>query len=330
MSVYAVSADIWALSEENDRRFHRWLTLIGVPVLVIAFVVPFLELHGLQRGGGLAGQAQYVEFIEEPAAPVEEQAEEPAPAEEPEPEPETQPEEEVAAEETVVETPVTETAPTEPDVVQQTRQARERAQQSGVLAFSDALQDLRSPTLSGVDAAQPLAQGSLDTTSRERSNSNTSQQIAQSAARSSGGVAATRVQRREAGTGIGERRTTTVEKPEGFGENTAPQVGQGGDKLFQGRSIDEIQLVMDRNSSAFYTIYNRALRNNQYLQGTISVSITISPSGQVTDCKVVSSTMGDPEFEQKIVRRIMLINFGAKDVPTMTIPSYPLHFHELG
>ena len=27
---------------------------------------------------------------------------------------------------------------------------------------------------------------------------------------------------------------------------------------------------------------------------------------------------------------IMLINFGAKDVPTMTIPSYPLHFHELG
>ena len=329
MSVYAVSADIWALSEENDRRFRRWLTLIGVPVLLVAFVIPFLELHGLQRGGGLAGQAQYVDFIEEPAAPVEEVAEEPEPAEETEPEPE--PEAEPETEEAVAETPVAEPVPTEPDTVTKTREARERAQQSGVLAFSDALEDLRSPTRSGVDAAQPLAQGSLETSKRrDRSSSQASEQIAQSAARSSGGVAATQVQRREAGTGIGERRTTTVEKPKGFGENTAPQVGQGGDKLFQGRSIDEIQLVMDRNSSAFYKIYNRALRTNAYLQGTISVSITIAPSGQVTDCKVVSSTMGDPEFEEKIVRRIMLINFGAKDVPTMTIPSYPLHFHELG
>ena len=330
MSVYAVSRDIWELDQETDRRFYRTLALIGIPVLLIALVIPMLELHGLQRGGGLAGQAQYVEFIDEPAA-TDEQAEEPAPVEDEEI-PTEVPEPEPAAEQA----PVVEEKPPvlqpQPDARDRTERAREQARQAGVLAMADALADLRSPELAGLDAARPLRQAAASASSRERPSQrrDVTEQIAASAARSSGGVASSQVQRREAGTGLGERRTTTVERPKGFGDATAPQAGQGGDKPFAGRSIDEVQLVMDRNKGSFYALYNRELRSNPYLQGTIIVSITIEPSGRVSDCKVVESTTGSPEFDEKICTRIRLINFGAKNVPTQTIPSYPLYFQELG
>jgi outer membrane biosynthesis protein TonB len=71
---------------------------------------------------------------------------------------------------------------------------------------------------------------------------------------------------------------------------------------------------MDANKNAIYAIYNRALRSNPALEGKMVFKIAIEPSGKVSEASVVSSELNDPALERKLLARIRLINFGAKDV----------------
>lgn len=321
MSAQSIQWQSWDLAAESDRRFRRLVLIVGVPLLIIGIVIPFLELVGLTRGGGTLTGSRYVELLPEQPAPVAEKVEEPKPAEEDQPEPE-----EAKAQPEPKPTPKPEIPP---DVQQQraVERARETASRSGVMAFADQLQALHT----GVAAIErpDQALNSLDTAGGSSSAAD-SRVFEQSAAASSGGIGsptgtgATR--RTQAGTGLGERRTTVVESPVGFGQDrTRP--GQGGDKLIAGRTLEEIQLVFDRNKGAITAIYNRAARENPNLgAGKITISLTIAPNGSVTECKLVNSTFNDPELERKIVQRVMLMNFGAKDVPAYTYPNYPIHF----
>ncbi len=84
------------------------------------------------------------------------------------------------------------------------------------------------------------------------------------------------------------------------------------------RSREEIELIFDRNKGAIYALYSRALRDQPELQGKMVLEFTISPTGEVTMCRVVSSELKDPELEAKIVARVRLFRFEAKDVETIT------------
>jgi periplasmic protein TonB len=84
------------------------------------------------------------------------------------------------------------------------------------------------------------------------------------------------------------------------------------------RSREEIELVFDHNKGAIYGLYNRALRERAELQGKLVLEFTISPSGEVTMCRVVSSELNDPDLESKIVARVRLFHFEAKDVESIT------------
>jgi len=84
------------------------------------------------------------------------------------------------------------------------------------------------------------------------------------------------------------------------------------------RSREEIELVFDKNKGAIYALYSRELREKPELQGKLVLQFTISPAGDVTDCKVVSSELNDPDLERKIVARVKLFRFDAKDVETIT------------
>ncbi len=66
-------------------------------------------------------------------------------------------------------------------------------------------------------------------------------------------------------------------------------------------------------------------RKDPTLQGQVVLELLIDPSGRVVDCKVVSSELADTSVVAKLVSRIRLFDFGAKDVATTTI-SYPVHF----
>jgi protein TonB len=98
--------------------------------------------------------------------------------------------------------------------------------------------------------------------------------------------------------------------------NRAPATSGGGGK--PARSREEIELVFDRNKGRIYSLYARALRENAELQGKLVLEFTISPSGEVTMCRVVSSELKDPELENKIIALVRLFRFDPKDVDTIT------------
>lgn len=327
MTIWYMSADSWHLPEETDRRFNRIVGVALTLFVIAGVVIPLLKLHGLQRGGGDTTETRYVNLL--PEAEIAPQVEEPAPAEEDQPKPE-QPK---ATPEKKADKPpqpkIAEKPTPVPEVTQQQRveQARETAQRSGVLALQNQLSELQNQSLQGFDSPRPL--DTIVAKSGTGASGGSSAAFERNAASGSSGIGAAgtgETRRSQSGTGLGQRRTTTVESPVGFGEDkTRP--GQGGNKLLAGRTLEEIQLTFDRNKGAFYAIFNRAMRENPGLgAGKIVVSLTIAPSGSVTDCSLVSSTFNDPDLERKVIQRVLLLNFGAKDVPPFTYPNYPINF----
>ena len=91
------------------------------------------------------------------------------------------------------------------------------------------------------------------------------------------------------------------------------------------RSREEIELVFDKNKSAIYALYSRALRDNPSLQGKVVLEVTITPAGDVTACRVISSELNDPDLERKLVARVKMFKFPARDVATMTTTK-PIEF----
>jgi periplasmic protein TonB len=98
-------------------------------------------------------------------------------------------------------------------------------------------------------------------------------------------------------------------------QNRATRIGNSGKAA---RSQEEIELVFDRNKGAIYALYTRAMRERADLQGKMVLQLTISPAGEVTDCVMLSSELNDPDLEHKIIARVKLFRFEAKDVEVIT------------
>jgi TonB family protein len=123
--------------------------------------------------------------------------------------------------------------------------------------------------------------------------------------------------RNTGGSGIAGRSTTQVKSPvAGIGPaGGARRTGTSGKAS---RSREEIELVFDKNKGVIFALYNRALRKNPTLEGKLVLLLTIAPNGQVTFCEIVSSDLNDPELENKLVQRIKMFRFEAKDVEAIT------------
>jgi protein TonB len=85
-----------------------------------------------------------------------------------------------------------------------------------------------------------------------------------------------------------------------------------------GRSREEIEIVFDKNKGTIHSLYARALRENPALQGKVVLEFTISPAGQITMCRVVSSDLNNKELEEKIVALVRLFHFEPKNVEPIT------------
>jgi TonB family protein len=134
----------------------------------------------------------------------------------------------------------------------------------------------------------------------------------------SGGINTASMSRNTGGTGLGGRSTTRISSPvAGLGANAggARRTGTSGRAS---RSREEIELVFDKNKGAIFALYNRALRADPSLEGKLVLRLTIAPSGEVTFCEIVSSELEDSELERKLVQRVRLFRFEAKDVEAIT------------
>ena len=92
-----------------------------------------------------------------------------------------------------------------------------------------------------------------------------------------------------------------------------------------GRTDEEIQIVFDRHKAALYRLYNRELRKNPTLQGQMVLRIRIEPDGSVSLCEVQGTDMNAPNLSAQVVGRVQTFDFGAKEVPAVTI-LYPIDF----
>lgn len=329
MTATAFSRNSWAELERDEARFQRTLLLVCIPFVIFGVIIPLWELTGLKEGGGEDLSDRYAQLLIQQAAKQQEAppAPEPAPAvEEPEPEPEAEPEPESQPEPEPEPKPQTQPKPDPKPQVDARAEARQKVQKKFASAFN-ALDSLRDDTPVLTASNRPLTQASSASEDAAPSSSGV---LTSNLSRGSGGVsgAPTRSSA-SSGTSLSGRQSTQVDSViaasgGGFGAD-ADKAGFGGKSRLQGRSLEEIQIVMDRNKSGLYSLYNRALRRDATLQGKMVLQITIAPSGAVTACEVVSSELGNAELENRIVRRVKLINFGAKDVSEMTI-KYPIHF----
>jgi len=195
-----------------------------------------------------------------------------------------------------------------------TEQARKKAQKSGLLQFQDELADLReqmnvdvgqTKNLTGVVGADSHAERSL---------------ITSKVGVGSGGITSANTSRgfgAGAGSLTGHDTTTVSSTIAHSGLNDRAPIRTGNSNR-AARSREEIELVFDRNKGAIYALYSRALREHPELQGKMVLEFTISPAGDVTMCRVVSSDLNDKELEDKIIARVRLFHFEAKDVESIT------------
>lgn len=190
--------------------------------------------------------------------------------------------------------------------------ARKKAARSGLLALSNELASLRQNDLGDLVKNTPLTKA--DPKAEIHRSIITSQ-----AAKGSGGISTAQLSRDPGQTRLASRSTTTVESDDLVAARQAAEARRNG------RSTEEIQLILDRNKGALYALYHRALRANPALQGKVVLEITIAPSGEVTDCKVVSAELADKDLIRKLVARIRLISFGAKKVEA-TVFTWPIDF----
>jgi len=292
----------WSADSSQDRKFQRLLGIVFLIVALLGIVWPFIPTTKPDPDEIVEIPPRIAQLLLEekplppPPPPPEPEIEEPEPDEpepeqvveaEPEPEPEPEP---------------------QPDLEEI---AREQAQ-AAFMPFAEDLADLvDQELLEKVADDRELSASVGEATRNERS------MITSKVGTASGGINTANMSRNTGGTGIAGRSTTKVDSPVA-GIGPAGGASRSGTSGKASRSREEIELVFDKNKGAIFSLYNRALRMDPSLEGKLVLRLTIAPNGTVTFCEIISSELGDADLENKLVQRIKLFRFEAKDVEAIT------------
>ena len=282
----------WSPSEEMERRFRTILRNLAIVFAIIAILMPFLPRHQIVVNTESLPE-RVVQLVMEPPPP-------------PPPPPPPKPEKPLEKA-TQVPKPV---VPVDPRV---------KAQKS--LQVFDQLAALRDVDLDKFQKNQQKTTdpGDVSVVSRNIISSNVGGTSGGISGPTSSGLAA----------GSGSLRgfaTTQVKGPNLGASGQATRAGGSGKAS---RSADEIALVFTKNKGAIDAMYARALRDTPALQGKVVIELTIAPSGDITAARIISTDLNDPEFENKLLARIRLFKFDAKDVATLTATK-PIDFFPAG
>lgn len=90
-----------------------------------------------------------------------------------------------------------------------------------------------------------------------------------------------------------------------------------------------IKEVIDGNVNQLRYIYNKKLRVGEKLSGRVIVKMDINSDGSIANTQIVSSSMGNQEFENEITQKIQTWKFRAvpDSLGTLSI-KYPFEFYE--
>jgi TonB family protein len=290
----------WTPDEDESLRLRKTARSMLIVFAALGILIPLIPMSEKPQAPPLP--AEVVKLVLEPPPPppkVEtKKPEPPKPEARPEPRPVPQ-----------------------PKPVDRQAEARRKAENAGLLAMKDQLEDLRE-AFEPMESSAPMI-GRVEGESRAERALVTSRTGV-----GSGGINTGRLSS-GFGSGPGNLKghsagTASPSFADKIGDDRAKasRSGSGGKAA---RSREEIEIVFDRNKPAIYALYNRALREQPELQGKVVVQLTIAPSGEVTDCRIVSSELADGELEKKLVARIRMFRFESRDVEAMTTTK-PIEF----
>jgi periplasmic protein TonB len=284
----------WTGDPDSGRRFRRWLGGLLLVLAVLGSVIPMLPLPKPTQAETSVPERLARVMMDKPKPP-------PPP---PQPKAQEKPKEPEHVK------------PIPPKPVEPPKDLARQKAQKQLNRIKDDLADIRqSFDLSSM--AQNNLSGSVMADSRAERSLITSR-----VGSGSGGIGSA-PQSRNFGNGSGAlgnhdtgmvTSTVGASKLDGRGANRT-----GGASGKAARSREEIETVFDRNKGAIYNLYNRALRENPALQGKVVLEFTISPGGEVTMCRVVSTELNNKDLEEKIIARVRLFHFQPRtDVESIT------------
>jgi periplasmic protein TonB len=282
----------WSPAEEMERRFRVILRNLAIVFGIFAVLMPFLPRHErIVNTESLPERV--VQLVMEPPPP-------------PPPPPPPKPEKPV------------EKAPVTPKPIVPVDPRVKAAKTAQVF---DQLAALRDVDLDKFEKSQQKTTDPGDVSVVSRNI------ISSKVGGTSGGISAPTSSGLAAGSGsLRGIYTTQVKDPNLGASGQATRAGGSGKAS---RSADEIALVFTKNKGAIDAMYARALRDSPALQGKVVLELTIAPSGDITAARIVSSELNDKEFESKLLARIRLFKFEAKDVATLTATK-PIDFFPAG
>lgn len=305
----------WQPSDKNSQGFNRLAVAVLVAIIMLAVLLSLVPVPEKERRTRVEVPDRIAKFInqrEKPPVPVQP----PLPKPEPKPLPKVEPRPTVERQRPseVERKPLTETE----------KKAREVAEQSGLLALSSELHDLMDTSATSAQVAGTLSQDSAGANAIAGHDANI---VTAGVAAGGGGVESGRYTGQVGGTELSAREVAAVrsglfaDKPEAADSKKKVAATRSGN----GRSEEDVTIIFDRNKGSLYSLYERERRKTPGLQGKIVLRITIAPSGEVTDVKIVSSELNNPALEARLISRIKMFKFEAHDVDPVTV-TYPIEF----
>lgn len=306
----------WARGLEEDYLYRKSLRNALAAAVILGLLIPLIDIPIPDKGEITEVPERFARLIrKEPLRPMpaprpvqQRKVEEKTPQQKPE-ESESKPE------------PVTEVAETsQPEVAPEA--PRDRVASTGLLAFRESFSNLAS----GRPNTRLGSEATVTTAGEEAVGMPQRSMVAVDGPGDSGGINLASLSRNVGG-GDG-----TGDQIEGVAlSRVASSIGTNGSDrplsagVAAGRTDEEIQIVFDRYKAALYRLYNRELRKDPSLRGQMVLKLTIEPDGAVSVCQLQSSDMGAPFLADQVVSRVLGFDFGAKDVPAITI-LYPIDF----
>ena len=298
----------------NDRRFLKILLISIVVFTIFGAIVPFLPTSEPVQKDLKTISPRLAELIMEkrklppppPPKPVKPKAK-------PKPKPKAK-EKPKPKEKKRVKKPVKPKKQTKKQKV-----AKQTAASSGLMSMAAELNDLRD----SFDLAEIEDQSLSKSGNTKTQDFSSPTVITSKAMKSSGGIKNSQLSKSTGGGRLTSRSTTKVSS----NINTGP-AGKPAKRSKSGRAIRpeyEIEQIFQKNKSAIYSIYNRALRKDPTLQGKVVIELTIASNGKVIKARILSSDLNNPKLERKLIARVKLFRFKPGRTEKVTV-KYPIDF----
>jgi len=300
----------WTRGCEDDRRFRKSLAIALLASFLVALLLPLIDLplHVLEEPADVPERVVtlMMEELQPPPLPAvvlpqpQEKLKEQKPVEEREPQ-------RVAK--------VSEPEPTPADVPEP---------EQGILAFREKLAQIKEAAV----VARLGSQARINNANGSSGLRPERSMLTTNAPGSSGGIRLAALSRDFGADGGGVRgpmQGAALTRASSNIDAVGPAARPSSNGPGLARTDEEIQIVFDRYKSALYRLYNRELRRDPTLQGQMVLRLTIQPDGSVSFCQLHATDMNAPELVTQIVDRVHTFDFGAKEVPAITIV-YPIDF----